>query len=86
MIVVADTSPLNYLIQIGHIDVLRALYDRLLIQKIVHEELFHPGAPLEVRTWPPRFQTGVRRLNQEVSRSPRFRSSMPVSGPRFSLL
>ena len=31
MIVIADTSPINYLILIGQIDVLRALYGRVLI-------------------------------------------------------
>jgi len=31
MIVVADTSPINYLVLIGHIDVLRALYKKILV-------------------------------------------------------
>jgi predicted nucleic acid-binding protein len=51
MIVVADTSPINYLILINEIDVLGALYGRVLIPKAVHEELSRPGAPDSVRLW-----------------------------------
>ena len=51
MIVVADTSPLNYLIRLEHIDVLRQLYDRILIPHAVHDELLSPKAPTAVRAW-----------------------------------
>jgi predicted nucleic acid-binding protein len=51
MIVVADTSPLNYLIRLGHIDVLRQLYGRILIPHAVHHELLRLKAPAAVRTW-----------------------------------
>jgi predicted nucleic acid-binding protein len=51
MIVVADTSPLNYLIRLGHIEVLRKLYGRVLIPHAVHDELLSPKAPHAVRTW-----------------------------------
>jgi predicted nucleic acid-binding protein len=51
MIVVADTSPINYLILIGEIEVLGTLYGRVLIPKAVHEELSRPGAPEPVRLW-----------------------------------
>ena len=39
MIVIADTSPINYLILIGEIEVLSALYGRVLIPPSVREEL-----------------------------------------------
>jgi predicted nucleic acid-binding protein len=39
MIVIADTGPINYLILIGEIDVLPALYDRVLISPSVQGEL-----------------------------------------------
>ena len=39
MIVIADTSPINYLILIGEIDVLPALYGQVLIPPSVREEL-----------------------------------------------
>lgn len=51
MIVVADTSPLNYLIRLGHADVLREIYGRVLIPHAVLTEMQHPDAPSEVRAW-----------------------------------
>jgi predicted nucleic acid-binding protein len=51
MIVIADTSPLNYLIRIGHTDVLPKLYDRIVIPPSVLAELRSPGAPEAVRHW-----------------------------------
>lgn len=51
MIVVADTSPLNYLIRLGHPDVLRKIYGRVLVPSAVLIELQHPEAPSEVRAW-----------------------------------
>jgi len=51
MIVIADTSPLNYLISIGNIDILPQLYDRIVIPPAVLLELGNPGAPDAVRQW-----------------------------------
>jgi len=51
MIVIADTSPLNYLIRIAHIDILPQLYDRIVIPPSVLVELRSPGAPEAVRHW-----------------------------------
>ena len=51
MIVVADTSPLNYLIQIGCDDLLPQLYGRIIVPPAVMQELGDPGAPTVVRTW-----------------------------------
>ena len=51
MIVVADTSPLNYLIQIGHVDVLQALYRRVVVPPEVLSELSNQNAPDTVRAW-----------------------------------
>ena len=51
MIVVADTTPLNYLILIGEIDLLPALYRNVLIPPAVHRELQQPKAPVIVRVW-----------------------------------
>jgi predicted nucleic acid-binding protein len=50
MIVVADTSPINYLIQIGQVSVPSRLYGRVLIPPAVFRELT-PAAPSEVRNW-----------------------------------
>jgi predicted nucleic acid-binding protein len=51
LIVVADTSPLNYLIQIECVDLLRALYGQVVIPHGVLEELSHVDAPIAVRLW-----------------------------------
>jgi predicted nucleic acid-binding protein len=51
MIVVADTSPLNYLILIGHIDVLEAIYGEVVIPPAVQDEMLDPLAPPSVRSW-----------------------------------
>lgn len=51
MIVIADTSPLNYLIRLGHPDVLREIYGRVLVPHAVLTEMQHPDAPPEVRAW-----------------------------------
>jgi predicted nucleic acid-binding protein len=51
MIVVADTSPLNYLILIERIDILPALYGEVLIPQAVLRELLSVDAPAPVRLW-----------------------------------
>ena len=51
MIVIADTSPLNYLIRIAHIEILPQLYDRIVIPPSVLVELGSAGAPDAVRRW-----------------------------------
>jgi predicted nucleic acid-binding protein len=58
MIVVADTSPLNYLVLLGHIDVLANIYGEVLVPQTVLDELQDSDAPAEVRAWaaaPPRW-------------------------------
>ncbi|MGB6689918.1 MAG: DUF3368 domain-containing protein [Terracidiphilus sp.] len=51
MIVIADTSPINYLILIGHIDILPQLYGRILIPLAISEELLHNRTPESVKDW-----------------------------------
>lgn len=51
MIVVADTSPINYLLLIGHIDVLPHFYGRILVPPSVWQELQDISAPEIVRAW-----------------------------------
>ena len=51
MVVVADTSPVNYLVLIGHVEILPRLYTRILIPPAVLAELNHPVAPEPVRHW-----------------------------------
>ena len=51
MIVVSDTTPLNYLILIDLIDILPALFERITIPGGVISELCHSQTPLKVRQW-----------------------------------
>lgn len=66
MIVVADTSPLNYLILLGNIDILKEIYGRVVIPGAVLNEMQHPEAPPAVRALasaPPAWLE-VRRVQQ----------------------
>ena len=51
MIVVADTSPVNYLLLIDCIDLLPQLYGQVVVPSAVQEELLDAGAPTRVRSW-----------------------------------
>jgi predicted nucleic acid-binding protein len=51
MIVVADTSPLNYLILIKAVHVLEPLYGRVVVPRAVEQELMDSAAPAAVRNW-----------------------------------
>src|SRR5947207_1209001 len=50
-VVVADTGPLNYLVQIDAIELLPKLFSRIMVPAAVHDELAHPRTPAVVRTW-----------------------------------
>jgi predicted nucleic acid-binding protein len=49
VIVVADTTPLNYLILIQQIDILRVLYGRVVVPAAVLAEMRAEAAPVAVR-------------------------------------
>jgi predicted nucleic acid-binding protein len=51
MIVVADTTPLNYLVLIQHEDLLPRLFGRVLNLPAVSAELQDPETPRQVRLW-----------------------------------
>ena len=51
MIVIADTSPVNYAVILGIADVFFQLYGRIVVPGAVHEELTSAGAPATVRLW-----------------------------------
>ena len=50
-VVIADTGPLNYLILIGHIDLLPVLFEKVILPATVHSELASSKAPPLVRDW-----------------------------------
>ncbi|GMR23889.1 MAG: hypothetical protein BMS9Abin37_2365 [Acidobacteriota bacterium] len=51
MIVVSDTSPINYLILIEQIDRVYDLYRRVVVPSSVHRELQAPETPSAVQLW-----------------------------------
>ena len=51
MLVVADTSPMRYLVVIQAIEILPLLYERVVMPQAVLTELQHPRSPGEVRAW-----------------------------------
>lgn len=51
MIVVSDTSPINYLLLIEEIGLLEKLFQKVLIPEAVFAELNHQLAPEPVRDW-----------------------------------
>ncbi|MFN0165260.1 MAG: DUF3368 domain-containing protein [Bryobacteraceae bacterium] len=59
MIVIADTSPLNYLLLLDRVELLRQLYGRVLIPEAVRQELCDPLAPKAVSAWAERLPDWV---------------------------
>lgn len=51
MIIVSDTTPLNYLILINQVHILHELYDSVLIPQSVFDEMQRAETPAEVRAW-----------------------------------
>ena len=72
-LVVADTSPLNYLIRLGHADVLRDIFGEIAVPEAVIDELSHRESPPEVRSWasnPPAWIERIRVSTIDTSLSP----------------
>ncbi len=65
MIVIADTSPLNYAVMIGVADALFGLYGQIVVPAAVHRELTSSGAPAALRFWAQdhRDRISVREVN-----------------------
>jgi predicted nucleic acid-binding protein len=51
MLVVSDTSPVNYLVLIDEIALLPKIYGRIFLPQAVLEELSHTRAPAPVKNW-----------------------------------
>lgn len=51
ILIVADTGPINYLIQTGYIDLLARIAEKTVLPAAVSAELLHPAAPDSVRAW-----------------------------------
>jgi predicted nucleic acid-binding protein len=50
-LVIADTGPINYLVLIGHIGILPALFRKVILPAAVHDELCNVDTPEAVRGW-----------------------------------
>ncbi len=48
---IADTGPINYLLPTGHIEILPALFDEIIVPAAVRDELRDRRAPGAVRDW-----------------------------------
>jgi predicted nucleic acid-binding protein len=70
MIVVADTSPINYLILIEEIEILTKIYGRVVIPRAVQEELLRPAAPEAVRSWMSRLPSWLEVRNPVIAPDP----------------
>ena len=51
MIVIADSTPLHYLLLIDQTDLLPRLFDRVMIPPAVFAELQHADTPAAVKSW-----------------------------------
>jgi predicted nucleic acid-binding protein len=71
MIIVSNTSPINYLILIGQIDLLPKIFQQIIIPQAVHRELSDPLAPPAVEAWianPPKWLLiqSVRQTSDQI--------------------
>jgi len=51
MIIVADTSPINYLLLIGQVHLLPQLFQQIIIPDVVRDEMLDPDAPVPLQQW-----------------------------------
>lgn len=51
MTVISDTTPLHYLVLIGHAGILSVLFGKVVIPAAVASELQRPQTPEVVRAW-----------------------------------
>ena len=58
--IVVDTSPLNYLVLIGEIELLPALFSNVLVPQTVFHELQHPKTSLKLEPGQLTFPYGLR--------------------------
>ncbi len=65
MIVVCDTSPVNYLVLIDEVDLLPQLFTTVVLQAGVLAELQHPRTPPRVASWARELPPWVRVISPE---------------------
>ncbi|MBV9226133.1 MAG: hypothetical protein JOZ45_03815 [Acidobacteriaceae bacterium] len=60
MLVIADTSPLNYLILIDAVELLPRLYEQVILPRAAWQEMQHVAAPPAVTQWAYRLPSWVQ--------------------------
>jgi predicted nucleic acid-binding protein len=71
VIVIADTSPLQYAVEIDVAPVLVKLYGRIVVPLAVSSEIRHPRAPSVLRRWLEDNQDWIEVRSVEVTDDPR---------------
>jgi predicted nucleic acid-binding protein len=77
VIVIADTSPLQYAVEIGVAHALFELYGRIVVPLAVSSELRHQGAPALLRRWVEDNLDWIEVRSVEVPDDPRLASLDP---------
>jgi predicted nucleic acid-binding protein len=75
MIAVSNTTPLRYLIAIGHENLLGQLFTKVFVPAAVHEELTETGTPEMVRSRILSLPLGLRFMQWEKVTRAIFRSN-----------
>ncbi len=70
MIVIADTSPICYLLLIEQINLLPRLYGQVIISTVVQAELTDPSSPVVVQQWINQPPTWLRVFEAPVAEVP----------------
>lgn len=70
MLVVSDTTPLNYLVLVDAVEVLPVLYGSIVAPTQVIEELQRKKAPDQVRKWANNLPAWVHVLTGDATRFP----------------
>src|SRR5437773_2263953 len=79
MRVIADASPLRYLILIGHVDLLSTLFSQIIVPRAVADELQQPNTPPVVRQWMQHCLLGVSSVRPSRGTPRRWRNWAPAS-------
>ena len=83
--IVADTTPLNYLVLIQAADILPNLYRRVLIPPAVKAELAHANTPAIVRAWISQPPQWLEVVSLKYSSILLWHISTQASGKRYPL-
>jgi hypothetical protein len=86
MVVIADTSPVTALLHVGRVDILRKLFDRVVIPRAVYVERLreHPNLPVWIEVVEVTDRTLVSSLATELDLANPKPSLWPPSSNRIT--